>query len=414
MAKKLFAVLEDLKIEDSAVYGDTPYGEGIDDAIEDASTELNERIIDIDDLNDQVDEADNAVDTINAVGDILEQSENPSTEALKVAQICVERLCAKLDMKDSKISLEGYNKNTALESISETAKKIIDAIKKALAFMWQKLKDFFNFIRTKVIGLFKNKQKAAEIKIKTYEKDVNEKEVFSFKDFAIYNAFYDGSADSYRKTPTSFTIRDQMHNLLKDFQKAIILKGKYETYVRELTEISKDINSYSKNQLKTKCSDIFKRIFAFSEFGDTLHFNSIPYQSKIVEHEDGTIKLKGVFSNPIDKRGEIVWSGNPDTLNTIVNTCSDLNEELNKIPGNIDSIQKSSSSFINSINRILDNIDNSEVIDKYRLLLREFEKTTKFVLTLNKDMAGLVIKSVQQAYRYIDLSVKGYIDSTKE
>lgn len=61
MAKGIFVALEDLENEDSAVYGDTPYGEGIDEADNAAAKSF-----------DDLSEYNESVQNLNDAGLVLE------------------------------------------------------------------------------------------------------------------------------------------------------------------------------------------------------------------------------------------------------------------------------------------------------------------------------------------------------
>ncbi len=175
MSKGIFAALEELD-EGSAIYGDTPYGEGIEGAEEDAheenlrreaSDEINLTANHLGDLNEVVDQSQGAVDDLTAIGDSLStESEvfNIDEVSIKPTIIAVEALYRKLGVKEITLpSLESFSDSDSSKlavehlkiSIEEKAEEAKSGIAKMIEKIWNFIKELFGKVISSFEKIFK-------------------------------------------------------------------------------------------------------------------------------------------------------------------------------------------------------------------------------------------------------------------
>lgn len=105
-------------------------------------------------IEDAVEDAGTLGEIQEAMAGTVEEGEGMSEDAAEIAEVAVEAICARLGIR-SKTStipaLESFgSKNTriaatriAVENLGEKLKALWEAVKKAFATVWQKIKDFF-------------------------------------------------------------------------------------------------------------------------------------------------------------------------------------------------------------------------------------------------------------------------------
>lgn len=134
--------------------------------VETAAGEMTEQVGEIEQIDEAAVDAQDGAETLGEIKDTMEESvekgEGLDETAAEIAEVAVEAICARLGMKSkskampamesfgAKSSRVGATK-IAIEETESRIKKIWDAIVKAMAAMWEKVKTFIGM-------LFKNKE----------------------------------------------------------------------------------------------------------------------------------------------------------------------------------------------------------------------------------------------------------------
>jgi hypothetical protein len=129
--------------------------------VETASAEVSEQSAEIEQIDTAVDEAQADTATVDSIADVMaetvESGEGMPEEAAQIAEVAVEALCARLGMRLSKKpmpAMESFGSTSsrlmatkiALEEVQGIGKRIWENIKKALAWVWEKITSFFKMI----------------------------------------------------------------------------------------------------------------------------------------------------------------------------------------------------------------------------------------------------------------------------
>lgn len=153
--------------------------------VEQGAAEVAEQVAEVEDLNTAIEEAEADAETLGEIQETLaetvESGEGVDETTAEVAEIAVEAICARLGIRSQQKvipALESFGSKgskltatkVAVEGISDTLKKVWEAIKKAFVTVWQKIKDFFakffdNSEKVKKLAeSLKEKAKAGEFK----------------------------------------------------------------------------------------------------------------------------------------------------------------------------------------------------------------------------------------------------------
>ena len=160
MARKgLFAALEDYDVEDSVVFGDTPYGEDIEQADSEARDEMEEAEKSSEEIDNILGDADEGIEDTEtlqeiggAIGEAAETEVGIDEVGIAPTIIATEALCRNLGMENFKImpALESFNSTNsrvqatkrASIAIEGVVSEAIERIKKALKLIGEKIMAF--------------------------------------------------------------------------------------------------------------------------------------------------------------------------------------------------------------------------------------------------------------------------------
>ncbi len=186
MARKgLFAALEDLEVEDSVVYGDTPYGEDIEQADSEARDELEEaehNSKEIDELLDSTDEGIEDTETLQemggAIGNAADTEVGIDDVGIAPTIIATEMLCRNLNLENFKImpALESFSSSNsrvqatkrAAIAIEGVVDKAIAKIKEVLKYIADKLAEFMD----KSVEMYRKTMTAFKMKLAAHVKSM--------------------------------------------------------------------------------------------------------------------------------------------------------------------------------------------------------------------------------------------------
>jgi hypothetical protein len=412
--------------DDAALELDTP--SDLDDQLADAHAELDEHSDGIDELLDQSDEAQDAVDTMSNIQDTLENSPNTpiSTEAKQVTQICISSLYKRLGMNnDSLISLESASQSIALETVGEGIKKIIETLKKAIAYIWSKLVAFYNFIRTKILGLFKKKH--AEVKTKVdntssqgYTKAQAETKSEQLTDLGIFTAFADGGRYVHEGMVVT-----QMVNMEKAVSKLsylnescklfIEMMKKFEKYYSksEMAKVS-DVLATNPGEIIDSVNEFFTKHFSANEEGDPLFMTGLPYyenlyddtRSKPVYGQEVLPKFRHQRGNGVSSTQAFISTGSKATLEKLLGLCKGIEDEVERASKNTKQV------YLVDIDEE-DQYSTEPYVRMAKEINRNYKRIITFLAYMNKEIITLATKSVRETYRYMELSTKAAEEAEK-
>lgn len=146
----------------------------------DTVAELDETVGRVDVVEGLCDESTQACDQLSDIAEtITETGKEPSETTVKVAEIAVEAICARLGIKAAtKVSFESYaiSAESVVEKIKEVGKKIWDSLVKAFKWVLEKIEHIYNVITKNRDYLLKHlKEQQAQAEALTEEGDLSEK-----------------------------------------------------------------------------------------------------------------------------------------------------------------------------------------------------------------------------------------------
>lgn len=147
--------------------------------IVDTVTELDDTVGKVDVVEGLCDESTQACDQLSDIAEtITETGKEPSETTVKVAEIAVEAICARLGIKAAtKVSFESYaiSAESVVEKIKEVGKKIWDSLVKAFKWVLEKIEHIYSVI-TKNRSFLLKRLNAQQKKVDELPDDADVKE----------------------------------------------------------------------------------------------------------------------------------------------------------------------------------------------------------------------------------------------
>lgn len=283
MAKGIFAALEDLEepAVDSEVYGDTPYGEDIEEADSDARDEMEDAEQESDHIDDIMEEADNGnvdTETLQEIGESIGEAADSSVGidevAIKPAIIATERLCQQLGMKEFKImpSLEAFGSANsrvaatkraaiAIEGVVDTA---IDKLKKAMQYISEKIGKFIS----NIVAMYRSSLLQYQLKLKKEVAKLPDGKGADLSSKSVFRAF---------GLPSTGRVDEKNAKKVLDAHEAMgkaatKMSGEFKTVVDKIVKDAKDKEiSVVKNEANALLAKSYKDTFSGRDLVDGVH-----------------------------------------------------------------------------------------------------------------------------------------------
>lgn len=392
-------------------------------------------------IEESVADADQLTDIQEVMVDSVQSGQGVNEETAEIAKIATEAVFARLGIEAAGVipAMENFGgaqtrvhaTNVAIENLGENIQRIWEAIKKAIATTWQKIKDLWTNLFTSAGSIEKTANELVK-QVGSLDSKLTAKEA-KFKSSGLAQAFNDGSKTD---GSTALAVIARHEELTKKFGSGV---AAFTSIGEAAKKYAGNIKTEDANEVKTAAGNLVRGLKAAGAVDYTPEDDKAAVGSRIEgmvnnstfelvarSGDDGRIE-SNVGTSVKEFKGEEVAVLSRDEMKNLAAAAAALGKstaDLKKTTGQIESVQKALFAAADAAIKAAktgtkasgaegseDNTGAAKALDKLKRIVTDTSNAgaryIQFIPTNN-------LRAGKAAVNYVQASLKQYKDNTEK